>query len=826
MSKTVMTMLVCVVGMVLGAGEPGWAAPVGTAITYQGRLTDHGNPANNQAYDFIFRLYDTPAGMNLLGTDTATNVTPQDGYFKAELDFGSGAFAGDARWLEIDVRQTGTVIYTTLSPRQELTPAPYALYALNGPGSSGFWAASVNDIYNSNSGNVGIGTPSPTGRLHVSTAAIYSDILFVDAGSGQDDLSVDPGSAYTDIIDRLYVVEVTDASDNPDKFKWSDDGGVTWSAELAMTTIWYDLNHGVRIRWSNTDGHDDGGVSTGDVWAWVAVSSNENALVVKEGKLVGIGTATPIWELEVANLAAGGGSESGVAADDARGAIAAYSSTLPAPFDHYGGRVSLFSDGATMGLDLRADSGGGDMRFYTGGPWPANERMRITDTGNVGIGTTTPDSLYVVDVAGSIKASSGTGGLDAYSSMSGGIILPWFSAVYGSATTMHTFGYLGGIYGAYGMDQDSGNYGYLGGDEFGVYGAGGLGGGYFADSDDSGYARVGYGDYGISGVGSIAGGHFADTTDWGYASVGYGNIGIVAYGPQMGGGFEDTDSDGWARVGHSTYKVFGDGAVSFVQNHPDDADKVIVYACPEGDEVATYTRGTARLVNGKAVVPLGETFKWVTNPDIGLTAHLTPRNYAVPLAVVALTTEQLVVRGPEGGPDDVVFDYIVYGLRIGFEEVSIVQEKQREAYIPSMADHRNLYEKRSDLRQYNALERFGAMRAAFGESGALDLTASHTLRDAIIEFDPSVHELPGGGPPSPDDPFPTGERDDSGPAVDPDTVDEPIRPSAPVGTPTSAVGRFHETLGQKDGEIEALRARLDALETLVSELRNTEDGGA
>lgn len=105
---------------------------------------------------------------------------------------------------------------------------------------------------------------------------------------------------------------------------------------------------------------------------------------------VGIGTSSPVWELEVANLTAGDGAESAVTADDAGGAIAAYSSTLPDPFAHFGGRVSLFANGETNGLDLRADGVNSDMRFYTDGPWPANERMRITDNGYVGIGTTIP----------------------------------------------------------------------------------------------------------------------------------------------------------------------------------------------------------------------------------------------------------------------------------------------------------------------------------------------------------------------------------------------------------------------------------------------------
>jgi hypothetical protein len=260
-----------------------------------------------------------------------------------------------------------------------------------------------------------------------------------------------------------------------------------------------------------------------------------------------------------------------------------------------------------------------------------------------------------------------------------------------------------------------------------IEGSGVLAGGFFTDSDDSGEAYVGYGDYGVYATGDYDAGYFnADAV---------GGWGIEAYGQSMGGHFQDLTSSNYGRVGYDTYKVYGIGTPSFVQNHPVDADRVIVYSAPEGDEAATYTRGTARLVDGEARVALGETFRWVTNPDIGLTAHLTPRAEAVPLAVVSLSTEELVVRGPT----DAEFDYIVFGLRIGFEETSIVQEKNEEARIPSMATHRERYVEYPDLRSYNALERFKAMRTERGATEAPDLSASRALVAAITEYDAAVH---------------------------------------------------------------------------------------
>jgi len=100
---------------------------LGTAFTYQGRLNDGGDMANG-TYDFEFRLYDADTGGSPIGTVPVDDKEVTDGLFTVELDFGSGAFTGDARWLEIGVRPgSSTGAYTTLDQRQPLTPAPYAL---------------------------------------------------------------------------------------------------------------------------------------------------------------------------------------------------------------------------------------------------------------------------------------------------------------------------------------------------------------------------------------------------------------------------------------------------------------------------------------------------------------------------------------------------------------------------------------------------------------------------------------------------------------------------------------------------------------------------
>jgi hypothetical protein len=306
-------------------------------------------------------------------------------------------------------------------------------------------------------------------------------------------------------------------------------------------------------------------------------------------------------------------------------------------------------------------------------------------------------------------------------------------------------------------------------DNVGIKAGGTVGGAIFKDTNSSGKAKIAYGNYGIMAEGKVAGGYFEDPKASGRAYVGYGNTGVTAmsngdagyfessasggtacyagsmfggidgYAASYGGYFGDYDGS-YCYAGYGTYSTYGNGSKNFVQNHPEDDSRVISYSCLEGDEVGTYTRGRARLVNGLARVPLGDTFKWVTNPDLGLTGHLTPRGEPVPLAIVSLTPEELVVRGPADGPPDLAFDYIVHGLRVGFEEVSIVQEKRQEAYIPSMTEHRELQRAQPDLRKYTAMTRFKAMESDLQgvHPEGLDLRRSAALRDAIHEHDPSV----------------------------------------------------------------------------------------
>jgi hypothetical protein len=129
----------------------------GTAFTYQGRLYDGTNPANGN-YDLRFAIYDaltlgTQQGSLLTNSPTAVS----NGLFTVTLDFGN-QFPGASRWLEIAVRTNNVPNFFTLSPRQAVTPAPYAITAgsvISGGLAAGAYgnAVTFNNANNSFSGS-------------------------------------------------------------------------------------------------------------------------------------------------------------------------------------------------------------------------------------------------------------------------------------------------------------------------------------------------------------------------------------------------------------------------------------------------------------------------------------------------------------------------------------------------------------------------------------------------------------------------------------------------------------------------------------------------
>ena len=207
--KTVRTVL-----LAAALGLTPLAAPVlaqnATTKTYQGRLDVSGQPYSGTA-DLRFTLWTAQSGgeqvpgtsaNTLLGTDIV------EGLLTAPLDFGSQAFNGQPRFVQVEVRTpawdgTGTEpAYTTLDPRQAVTAAPHSL--------------STRGITVDGSGRVGIGNTSPQRALQVGrTDAPSSGLIRVAHQTGDAFRAWDFGTGSASLFG------------NNDNFGFRDASGAT-----------------------------------------------------------------------------------------------------------------------------------------------------------------------------------------------------------------------------------------------------------------------------------------------------------------------------------------------------------------------------------------------------------------------------------------------------------------------------------------------------------------------------------------------------------------------------------------------------------------------
>ncbi len=107
-----------------------------SAFTFQGKL-NHGGTPTSSTFDMQFKLFDALGAGNQVGTtETITNVQTTAGIFTVQLDFGSTAFSGAERFIEIGISPAGQNDFTMLAPRQKINSVPYSVQSLNATDSS------------------------------------------------------------------------------------------------------------------------------------------------------------------------------------------------------------------------------------------------------------------------------------------------------------------------------------------------------------------------------------------------------------------------------------------------------------------------------------------------------------------------------------------------------------------------------------------------------------------------------------------------------------------------------------------------------------------
>ncbi|MFT3908132.1 MAG: hypothetical protein QM737_01800 [Ferruginibacter sp.] len=435
------------------------SAQAPNAIPYQGVAR---NPAGNilasQAISLRVSIHDATANGTVVFSETHSATTSTLGLFNVNIGQGSpltGTLAGvnwgsGAKFMQVEFDPAGGTSYTDMGTSQ-LNSVPYALYAGNS-GGSGQWTTAANDIYNNNTGNVGIGNSAPLYKLDVSGESGFSTRMrgnmildgseglfgtgwigfrnttsglewdmeggpdyftvgrsgvgydFTIASNGNVGIGTGIGSAPAAKLEVAGNIKIADGTEGAGKVLTSDANGVA---------SWQIVSGGG----SETD-PEVSSATANQVAKWNGTTLVDGS-ITDDGTNVGIGNNTPLYKLDVSG-------QSGVSTRMRGNMI-------------LDGSEGLFGTGwigfrnTTSGLEWDME-GGPD--YFTVGRSGVGYDLTVASNGNVGIGTGIGSAPAAkLEVAGNIKITDGTEGAGKVLTSDANGVASWQTPVGGGTET-------------------------------------------------------------------------------------------------------------------------------------------------------------------------------------------------------------------------------------------------------------------------------------------------------------------------------------------------------------------------------------------------------
>jgi hypothetical protein len=268
----------------------------------------------------------------------------------------------------------------------------------NCPAGSGLWALSGSNIYNTNSGNVGIGTTAPNYKLTVSGGDIY----------GSNNLYI-AGNVGIGTTGPAYKLDVSG------DVRWTgtlQGGSVPWARLTSFPSDCpsgqYVYGVGGTLKCSAPAGGIGGSGTTNYVAKFTGSTTIGNSIIYDDGSKVGIGTTSPDPNHKLT-----------------------VSGSMRSQGAYFEGNVNVGYSGTSYSLTVNGQNvclANGTNCPAGSGLWAlSGSNIYNTNSGNVGIGTTAPSyKLHVQggDIYSSGYVRGGTGlciGSDCRTSWPGGI---------------------------------------------------------------------------------------------------------------------------------------------------------------------------------------------------------------------------------------------------------------------------------------------------------------------------------------------------------------------------------------------------------------------